>query len=178
MLGVGVWVVVGGEVCVLGALLLLRWRLQGRTGGLHAVLSHGWTLEAHGSRLEGSATAGAHLLEVLVLLLATLAHRGFVKPLLLLERRPVWTQLWTTLRSHARVHLPQVRRHVVGLLVWRVGGRQRGLGSSLWVSDSTGRRLQRRVATHVRWSNKSCARGSALLGRGCRGSQNPHRGHG
>lgn len=78
--------VVGGEVCVLGALLLLRWwRLQGWVGGLDAVLSHGWTLEAHRSRLEGP-TAGAHLLlllrlqEVLVLLVATLAHRGFMEP--------------------------------------------------------------------------------------------------
>lgn len=62
VLRVGVRVVVGREVCVLGALLLLLWRrLQRRVGGLDAVLSHSWTLEAHGSRLEGPAP-GAHLL--------------------------------------------------------------------------------------------------------------------
>lgn len=183
VLRVGVGVMVGGEVCVLAALRRRRRRrLQGRVGGLDSVLSHGGTLEAQGSRLEGPS-AGDHLLllqelVLLLLLLAPLAHRGFVEPLLLLEWRPAWTQLWTTLRSHTRVHLPQIRRHVVGLLVRGVGGRQRGLGSSLRVSNGVGWRLQGRVAAHVRGSGESCARRSALLGRGRRGSQNPHGGHG
>lgn len=73
-----VGMVVRGEVCVLAALLLL-WRLQGWVGGLDAVLSHGCTLESHRSRLEGP-TAGAHLLRVQKLLLATLTHRGFMEP--------------------------------------------------------------------------------------------------
>lgn len=106
------------------------------------MLTDRWTLETHGGSLQGLPTSRGLLLSLQKTLVSPLAHWSFMRPLLLLKLRPVWTQLWTTLWSHARIHLPCIRGYVVGLLVLGVWGRQRGLGSSLWVGHSIRRRLQ------------------------------------
>lgn len=98
--------------------------------------------------------------------------------LLLLLLRSGWSQLRTALRSHGRVQLPNVGGHVVRLLVGRVWRRVGSLWSSLRVCHRAGWRLQSCVPSHLRGSSQACAGGPALLGRGCRGSQNPHGRHG
>lgn len=97
------------------------------------------TLETHGSGLPTSRGLPLGLEQTLV---SPLAYWAFVRPLRWLELRPIWAHLWTTLRPHARVHLPCIGGHVVGLLVLGVLGRKRGLGSSLRMGDSIGWSLQ------------------------------------
>lgn len=82
------------------------------------MLTDGRTLEAHGSGLQGLPVSRGLLLGLEKTLVSPLADWCFVRPLLLLELRPVWTHLWTALRPHAGIHLPCIGGHVVGLLVW------------------------------------------------------------
>lgn len=79
------------------------------------MLTNRRTLVAHGSRLHGLPTSRGLLLGLEQTLVAPLADRGFMRPLRLLE--PIRSDLRSTLRPHARIHLPCTGRHVVGLLV-------------------------------------------------------------
>lgn len=118
------------------------------------MLSDRWTLETHGCRLQGLSAPRGLLLGLEETLVSTLADWNFMGPLLLLLKlRPIRPQLWTTLRSHARIHLSCVGGHVVGLLVLGVWGRQRGLGSSLWVGHSIGWRLEGCVPCNL-WGSR------------------------
>lgn len=91
--------------------------------GRGSMLTHRRTLEAQGSRLHGLPAPRGLLLGLEQTLVPPLTHWSFMRPLLLLELRPVWSHLWTTLRPHAGIHLPCIWRHVVGLLVLGVWGR-------------------------------------------------------
>lgn len=117
---------VGGEVCVLRRSILCR-RRQALVWGRNSVLTDRWTLETHGRGLQGLPIARGLLLGLEKTLVPTLADLSFMRPLLLLRRllelRPVCTHLWTPLRPHARIHLPCIGGHVVGLLVLGVWGR-------------------------------------------------------
>lgn len=75
------------------------------------------TLETHGSRLEGLPYSRGLLLCLEQTLVSPLADLSFMRSLLLLELRPIWTHLWRTMRPHRGIHLPCIGRHVVGLLV-------------------------------------------------------------
>lgn len=108
------------------------------------MLANRWTLKTHGSWLQGLPASRGLLLGLEKTLVSPLVDWSFMRPLLLLELRPVWTQLWTTLRPHAWIHLPSTGGHVVGLLVLGVWGRQSGLGSSL------------RMGHSIRWRLQSC----------------------
>lgn len=107
------------------------------------------TLETQGRCLQGLPTSGGLLLGLEQTLVSPLVDWSFKRALLLLELRPIWTHLWTTLWPHAGIHLPCTGGHVVRLLVLGVWGRQRGLGSSLWMSHSTGWRLHGCVACNL-----------------------------
>lgn len=102
------------------------------------MLTNRWTLKNHGSRLHGLSTSRGRLLCLEQTLVSPLSNRSFMRPLLLLELRPVWSHLWTTLWPHARIHLSSIRGHVVGLLVLGMWGRKWRLGSSLWMCHGTG----------------------------------------
>lgn len=167
---------VGGQVCVLRLSVLGGW-CQGLVGNQGSVLTNRLTLETHGRGLWGLPTPRDLLLGLEQTLISPLADRSFMRPLLRLELRPIWAYLWTSLRPHARVHLPCIGGHVEGLLVLRVWCRQRFLGSSLGMGDSIGCRLQSCVPRNLCWPSESCARGSDLLGGWCRGPQNPHGRH-
>lgn len=112
----------GRQVCVLCLSILCR-RRQAMRLGLNSMLTDRWTLETHGSRLQRLSTSRSLLLRLKKTLVSPLADWSFMRPLLLLKLRPVWTQLRTTLWSHARIYLPCTGGHIVGLLVLGVWGR-------------------------------------------------------
>lgn len=99
-------------------------------------------MRAHGRGLQGLPAARGLLRGLEQTLVPPLADWSFMWPLL--ELRHIWPYLKTTLRPHARIHLPSIGGHVVGLLVLGVWSRQRDLGSSL--GQSVGCRLQGCVA--------------------------------
>lgn len=116
------------------------------------MLADSRTLETHGGGLQGLPASRGLLLGLEQTLVSPLADWSFMRPLLLLELRPVRPHLWTPLWPHARIHLPCIGGHVVGLLVLGMWGRQRNLGSSLWMGHSTGWRLQGCVPCNLWWS--------------------------
>lgn len=124
----------GGHVCVLRR-SALGGRCQALDRGRDTMLTDGRTLETHGS---GLPTPGGLQRGLEHTLVSTLADWSFKRPLL--ELRPVWPHLRTTLRPHAGIHLSCTGGHVEGLLVLGLWSRQRDLGSSL--GHSIGLRLQ------------------------------------
>lgn len=125
----------GGHMCVLRLSILGGW-CQALVWGRNSVLADGRTLETHGSGLQGLPASRGLLLGLEKTLVSPLADWSFKRPLLLLELRPIWPHLWSTLWPHAWIYLPCVGGHVVGLLVLGVWGRQGHLGSSLWMGHS------------------------------------------
>lgn len=135
-------------MCVLRLSVLGR-RHQALVRGRGSVLTDGRALETHGRGRHGLPASRGLLLGLEQTLVPSLTDWSFMRPLLLLELRPVWSHLWTTLRPHAGIHLPCIWRHVVGLLVLGVWGRERRLGSSLWMGHGIGWRLQGRVSCNL-----------------------------
>lgn len=105
------------------------------------MLTDSRTLETHGRGLQGLPASRGLLRGLEQTLVSCLADWCFMRPLLLLELRPDLPHLWTSLRPHAGIHLPCIGGQIVGLLVMGVWGRQRDLGSSLWMDHSIGWRL-------------------------------------
>lgn len=140
--------VVGGQVCVLRLGILGRWR-QALVWGQRAMLIGRGTLETHGGGLMGLPIPRGLLLALEQTLVSPLTHWGFMRPLLWLQLRPIGAQRWTPLWPHARVHLPCIGGHAVGLLVLRVWSRVGGLLSSMRMGDGIGWRLQGRVPCNL-----------------------------
>lgn len=114
---------VGRQVLVL--------RMSALVWALSSMLTHSRALETHGGGRHGRSVSRRLLLGL------ELTNRGFMRTWL----RSVWAHLCSVLGSDARVQLPCIGGHIVGLLVLGVSGRHRGLWRSLLVGHCVGWRL-------------------------------------